>query len=128
MIYSNEYISSKLNEIGQTGLKAAPIEGVWQKPPYENVIIDGHLYALIIKDCVFTVIVSREDGSVIFFDNDGQTSLINSTLEKFCKCAIRWGKLHDIAEDINDEEREIIALELENDLKKIDKLALEDEN
>ena len=128
MNYTDEYISQKLCGIGKTGFKAAPIAGIWQDAPYQELVINQQSFALIIKDVVFNVVVDRIRGNVILIDNDLNISLINSTLEQFCRCAIHWGKILDVPENISDEEREEIASLLKEDLMKIDEPAFENEN
>jgi len=126
--YTDEYISSKLCEIGKTGFKAAPIEGTWQTPPYQEVVVNQRSGALIIKDAVFIVVVDRADGAVMIIDSDNNTSLINASLDQFCRCAIHWGKLLDVPENISKREREEIAALFTKDLLQIDKMAFENEN
>ncbi|KAF2509095.1 SUKH-4 family immunity protein [Flavobacterium foetidum] len=128
MKYTDGYISSKLSEIGKTGLTAAPIEGVWMALPYQDININQQQCALIIKDVVFIVVVDRKSGEVKIVDDEMNISLVNSTLEQFCQCTIRWAKLSDAAEDISDKERKMIASELKKDLRILDKNAFAQEN
>lgn len=127
----DEQVEAGLAPLRPAGYGKVPVEGRWQRAPFEDrVVQDRPVAVLCIDPGVAQLVVDRGSGEVFLIDEGGSAQLVNSSVGLLVRCSDVYRKARRAARRVEDDDEalEKLAVRTLAEVEGIDPAAARDEN